>query len=133
RSWASRAPREADAPCPGRRPRDPPPRAHSRSPRAPRSGTRCAAESRCLLFHTWGLTITEKFYGSGLASWTTGTAPAARVRVGSQCFKWGTRVSAEPSMWLSPLPVLAETLYASRVEGPEVGHVTGAERARRGT
>ena len=43
------------------------------------------------------------------------------------------KVSAEPSMWLSPLPVLAETLYASRVEGPEVGHVNGADRARRGT
>jgi hypothetical protein len=30
-------------------------------------------------------------------------------------------------------PRPAETLYASHVEGPEVGHVSGADRARRGT
>src|SRR5438445_7544316 len=34
---------------------------------------------------------------------------------GQSLLEGGTRVSAEPSMWLSPLPVLAETLYASRV------------------
>ena len=30
-------------------------------------------------------------------------------------------------------PRPAETLYSPRVEEPEVGHVTGADRARRGT
>src|SRR2546425_4733811 len=30
-------------------------------------------------------------------------------------------------------PRPAETSYASRVEGPEVGHVNGANKARRGT
>ena len=42
-------------------------------------------------------------------------------------------VPAEPSMWLSPLPVLAETSYASRVRGAEVADVNGAGGARRGT
>src|SRR5438552_4639693 len=42
-------------------------------------------------------------------------------------------VSAEPVMWLSPLPMHMKLSTIVRGEGPEVGHVTGAERARRGT
>jgi hypothetical protein len=44
----------------------------------------------------------------------------------------GAHVPAEPNMWLSPLPVRLKRRML-RVEGPEVGDVTGAIRARRGT
>src|SRR5213594_3425623 len=52
---------------------------------------------------------------------------------GQSVLEGGVHVSAEPSMWLSPLPVLAETSYASRVRGAEVADVNGAGGARRGT
>jgi hypothetical protein len=52
---------------------------------------------------------------------------------GQSVFEEGARVSAEPSMWLAPLPLPPETAYAARVREAEVAHVNGAERARRGT
>ena len=51
---------------------------------------------------------------------------------GQSVLEGGARVSAEPTMWLSPLPV-ALKLRRIEAEGPEVGDVTGADRARRGT
>ncbi len=52
---------------------------------------------------------------------------------GQSVLEGGTHVSAEPVMWLSPLPMHMKLSTIVRGEGPEVGHVTGAERARRGT
>src|SRR5206468_13027594 len=43
---------------------------------------------------------------------------------GQSVLEGGTRVSAEPTMWLSPLPV-ALKLRRIEAEGPEVGDVTG--------
>ena len=51
---------------------------------------------------------------------------------GQSVLEGGAHVPAEPNMWLSPLPVPLK-LRMLRVEGPEVGDVTGAGKARRGT
>jgi len=51
---------------------------------------------------------------------------------GQSVLEDGARVPAEPFMWLSPLPEVLKRSTMAR-EGPEVDHVTGADRARRGT
>jgi hypothetical protein len=53
----------------------------------------------------------------------------ARTRVATE---GGTHVPAEPSMWLSPLPVLAETRYA-HARGARGRRRYWCHRARRGT
>src|SRR5205823_11299398 len=50
---------------------------------------------------------------------------------GQSVLEGGARVSAEPSMWLSPLPVLAETRYA-HARGARGRRRYWCHRARRG-
>ena len=69
--------------------------------------------------------------GAGIDSRVEGCLREQRQRVRLLLGHRGRFRGTQHVAIATPRP--AETRYASRVEGTEVGHVTGADRARRGT